>query len=119
MTTDESDADQPAARIPAGTVKRERATHLIRAFLREHGALSQAIVVVENLGRRGARVVMVGEDGRWGDVMVASVEEGTAAAEAAGVSPSDEWARDMVGKVKTTSREWVAMAQGQVGPVRE
>lgn len=47
-----------------------------RGFVRTHGKPSRA--VVEPIGRRGARVVLVGADGAMGDVLVESVEVGEA-----------------------------------------
>lgn len=51
-----------------------------RKFVKAHGKPSRA--VVENIGRAGARVVLVGADGALGDVVVPSVETGTALIEA-------------------------------------
>jgi hypothetical protein len=42
-----------------------------RGFVRQHGP-SRA--VVERLGRIGARIVLVGQDGALGDVLVADVD---------------------------------------------
>lgn len=47
-----------------------------RAFVGTHGKPSRA--VVEPIGRRGARVVLVGADGAMGDVLVESVAVGDA-----------------------------------------
>lgn len=51
-----------------------------RGFVAAHGKPSRA--VVENIGRAGARVVLVGADGALGDVVVRSAETGAALVEA-------------------------------------
>ncbi|MFC4086151.1 hypothetical protein [Amycolatopsis samaneae] len=47
-----------------------------RDFVKRHGKPSRA--VVENIGRAGARVVLVGADGALGDVVVADTDAGEA-----------------------------------------
>lgn len=47
-----------------------------RRFVSEHGTPSKA--VVENVGRAGARVVLVGADGALGDVFVPAPSTGEA-----------------------------------------
>jgi hypothetical protein len=51
-----------------------------RKFVKAHGKPSRA--VVENIGRAGARVVLVGADGALGDVVVPAVATGEALVEA-------------------------------------
>jgi hypothetical protein len=51
-----------------------------REFVALHGKPSKA--VVENIGRAGARVVLIGADGMLGDVIVPSVATGAALVEA-------------------------------------
>lgn len=51
-----------------------------RKFVKTHGKPSRA--VVENIGRVGARVVLVGADGALGDVVVPTVATGDALVEA-------------------------------------
>ncbi|MQA07635.1 MAG: hypothetical protein GEU98_03605 [Pseudonocardiaceae bacterium] len=50
----------------------QRALGSARAFVAAHGKPSRA--VVENIGRSGVRVVLVGADGVLGDVIVASMD---------------------------------------------
>lgn len=51
----------------SGPTKRQRES--VREFVGEHGKPARA--VIENLGRAGVRVVLVGTDGAVGDVLVA------------------------------------------------
>ncbi|WP_019814792.1 phosphatase PAP2 family protein [Saccharomonospora saliphila] len=66
-----------------------------RAFVAEHGDPARA--VVERLGRAGARVVLVGQDGALGDVVVPSVETGEALIAAVEELTAAEWDADTVG----------------------
>jgi hypothetical protein len=69
----------------------------VARFVGRHGATT---AVVEHLGRRGARIVLVGADGTWGDVVVADVAAGTAACEAAGVTVAESWTRELVESIR-------------------
>lgn len=66
-------------------------------FIRVHGS---ARAVVENIGQAGVRVVLVGEDGMLGDVMVADVETGQSLAEAVEGLTLSEWDTDTVGALQ-------------------
>lgn len=70
MTTEET--KDAGATTPAP----QKAVSVAAAFVRDHGGSARA--VVENLGNPGARIVLIGQDGALGDVMVAD----TATAEA-------------------------------------
>ena len=83
----------------------------LRRFAGGHGG---ATAVVENLGRKGARVVLIGADGRWGDqVVVAGFEAAVAACADAGVEVKDEWERELVTGIKTDGYEWGLMGRGR------
>ncbi|GAA5166417.1 hypothetical protein GCM10023214_39100 [Amycolatopsis dongchuanensis] len=69
-----------------------------RRFVAEHGKPSQG--VVENIGRAGARVVLVGADGALGDVVVPSTATGEALVEAVEDLEPAEWDAATVGAVK-------------------
>ncbi|EHR60871.1 hypothetical protein SaccyDRAFT_1977 [Saccharomonospora cyanea NA-134] len=66
-----------------------------RAFVTEHGKPVKA--VVQRIGRAGARVVLVGDDGALGDVVVPSVETGEALIEAVDGVEAAEWDAETVG----------------------
>lgn len=69
-----------------------------RDFVARHGKPSRA--VVENIGRAGARVVLVGADGALGDVLVADSGAGAALVEAVADLEAAEWDSATVKLVK-------------------
>jgi hypothetical protein len=79
----------------------------LRAFAKEHGG---ATAVVEQLGQKGARIVLIGGDGRWGDQVVAGgFEAATTACAQAEIPVKDEWERELVTGIKTDHYEWNRM----------
>ncbi|QGK69737.1 hypothetical protein GIY23_09595 [Allosaccharopolyspora coralli] len=78
---DEKTDQQTAA--PAKAVARAK------AFVDEHGGEGRA--VVQNLGRTGARIVLIGADGAFGDVVVADVATGESVIEAVENLTASEW----------------------------
>jgi hypothetical protein len=60
-----------------------------RRFVARHGKPSKA--VVENIGRAGARVVLVGADGALGDVVVPAPSTGRLLVEAVADLEAAEW----------------------------
>jgi hypothetical protein len=68
-----------------------------REFVALHGKPSKAIV--ENIGRAGARVVLVGPDGALGDIVVPSVATGEALVEAVDDLEPAEWDTSTVNAV--------------------
>ncbi|MFG1924054.1 hypothetical protein [Cryptosporangium sp. NPDC048952] len=76
----------------------------LKTFASAHGG---ATAVVEYLGQKGARIVLVGDDGRWGDQVVAGgVEAARTACAEAEIPVRDEWERELVTAVKTDHYEW-------------
>lgn len=69
-----------------------------RTFVKAHGKPSRA--VVENIGRAGARVVLVGADGALGDVVVPSVATGEALVEAVEDLEPAAWDAETVKQAK-------------------
>ncbi|MGW1676250.1 hypothetical protein [Saccharopolyspora sp. NPDC002376] len=80
------------------TAPAPKAIATAKAFVCVHGDSARA--VVENLGQAGARVVLVGEDGRFGDVMVPDVATGNALVEAVEGLTAHEWDGETVGAMK-------------------
>lgn len=82
----------------------------LKRFTGEHGG---ATAVVEYLGQKGARIVLIGRDGRWGDqVVAAGPEAATAACAEAGIEVKDGWERELVTGIKTDRYEWGRMVRG-------
>lgn len=67
-------------------------------FLSAHGKTARA--VVEPIGRAGARIVLVGEDGAMGDIVLASVEAATEVVEAVPNLELAEWDRETTAQTK-------------------
>lgn len=77
-------ADDDAAQITAPP----KAVATAKSFAQQHGGSARA--VVENIGNAGARIVLIGEDGALGDVLVTDVATGDAVVAAAELTAS-EW----------------------------
>lgn len=91
MTAAEKDTEQATAPSP-------KVIAVATAFVAAHGGSARA--VVENLGRTGARIVLIGEDGLMGDVLVPDAAAGEALVEAVdGLSPH-EWDGETVAALK-------------------
>ncbi|MBO7940528.1 hypothetical protein JTP77_032065 [Streptomyces sp. S9] len=84
----------------------------ISAFSREHGGAEGQVAYI---GERGARIVLVGADGGWGDLVAPSVEIANRAVEKAGITVHDEFDGEFAAKVTTGPYEWSRMAGIQVG----
>ncbi|MEU6130850.1 hypothetical protein ABZ805_16895 [Saccharopolyspora sp. NPDC047091] len=81
----ENDTEQSTAPEPKAIAR-------VKAFAAGHGGSARA--VVENLGQAGARIVLIGEDGALGDVLVADVAAGEAVVEAVEQVTGGEWDGD-------------------------
>ncbi|WP_264931728.1 hypothetical protein [Streptomyces sp. A012304] len=106
---DTKQADAKAERTAA------RLAQQISSFSNAHGGAESQIAY---LGERGARIVLVGEDGGWGDLVAPSVEIARKAVEKAGVTVHETFDGEFAAKVKTGPYEWTRMAGIQVGGPR-
>lgn len=79
-----------------------------RRFAGEHGGATAA---VEYLGARGTRIVLVGGDGFWGDLVAPTHAAAERAVEVAGIARKE----DFGGDVRTGPYEWGRMAGIQLG----
>ncbi|MFD5700750.1 hypothetical protein [Streptomyces lasiicapitis] len=84
----------------------------ITAFAREHGGAEGQVAYI---GERGARIVLVGDDGGWGDVVAPSHAIAKDAVEKAGITVHDDFDGEFAAKVKTGPYEWKRMAGIQIG----
>lgn len=66
-----------------------KAVESAKAFVAKHGGAARG--VVENLGLRGARIVLIGSDGAMGDVLVLSPAVGEAVVEAVDGLDAHDW----------------------------
>ncbi|MEV7339855.1 hypothetical protein [Streptomyces sp. NPDC093544] len=84
----------------------------ISAFAKEHGGAEGH---VEYIGQRGARIVLVGADGGWGDVVAPTYAIAEQAVKTAGITVHEEFDGEFAAKVKTGPYEWKRMAGIQLG----
>lgn len=90
-------ADAPAALV-AG----------IRSFADAHGG---AKAVIEYVGKRGARIVLVGADGVWGDQFASGTDVARAACDRAGVVVENGWERELMDQMGPAKDSWRSMAR--------
>ncbi|MFG3201641.1 hypothetical protein [Streptomyces sp. NPDC048192] len=84
----------------------------ISAFARAHGGAEGQVAYI---GERGARIVLVGEDGGWGDLVAPSTEIAEKAVEKSGITVHESFDGEFAAKVTTGAYEWKRMAGIQLG----
>ncbi|WP_055532413.1 hypothetical protein [Streptomyces graminilatus] len=84
----------------------------ICGFAKQHGGAEGQVAYI---GERGARIVLVGEDGGWGDLVAPTYEIAQQAVEKAGITVHEDFDGEFAAKVKTGPYEWSRMAGIQVG----
>ena len=80
----------------------------IKAFAASHGG---ARAVIEYVGRRGARIVLVGTDGAWADQFAEGTDVARRACEKAGVDVENEWERELIEQMRPSNDLWRSMAR--------
>jgi hypothetical protein len=80
----------------------------IKSFAAGHGG---ATAVIEYVGKRGARIVLVGQDGSWGDHFAEATDVARAACEKAGVSVENQWERELVEQMRPSNDLWRSMGR--------
>lgn len=110
--TKQVDESNGVARPDAGRRRRvARVVKQIEAFARAHGGAEGQVAY---LGQRGSRIVLVGEDGDWGDI-VAPTAVAEEAVGKAGITVHENFDGAFAAKVRTGPYEWSRMAGIQVG----
>ncbi|MGW1881953.1 hypothetical protein [Streptomyces sp. NPDC001970] len=84
----------------------------IGAFARAHGGAEGQLAYI---GQMGTRIVLVGEDGGWGDLVAPSHEIAVSAAEKSGITMHESFDGEFAAKVRTGRYEWTRMAGIQLG----
>jgi hypothetical protein len=84
----------------------------INTFAKSHGGAEAQVAYI---GQRGARIVLVGEDGSWGDLVAPSYEIAEKAVEKAGITRHESFDGEFAAKVTTGKYEWKRMAGIQIG----
>jgi hypothetical protein len=95
---------KPAASVPV----RGGLVDGIKSFAAGHGG---AKAVIEYVGRRGARIVLVGEDGTWSDQFVDSTDTARQACQNAGVAVENEWERELMELMRPSNDLWRSMSR--------
>jgi hypothetical protein len=80
----------------------------IKSFAAGHGG---AKAVIEYVGKRGARIVLVGEDGAWGDQFADSTDVAREACAKAGVTVENAWERELMDQMRPSNDLWRSMAR--------
>jgi hypothetical protein len=80
----------------------------LKEFVGAHGG---AKAVIEYVGRRGARIVLVGNDGEWGDQFAETTTVARQACERAGVTVENEWERELMELMRPTNDLWRSMSK--------
>ena len=80
----------------------------IKSFAAGHGG---AKAVIEYVGKRGARIVLVGQDGEWSDQFAASTSVAREACEVAGVEVDNEWERELLEQMRPSNDLWRSMSR--------
>ncbi|AGS68830.1 hypothetical protein [Streptomyces collinus] len=84
----------------------------ITAFAKAHGGAEGQVA---HIGERGARIVLVGEDGGWGDLVAPDTTTAEQAVAKAGITVHESFDGEFAAKVATGPYEWKRMAGIQVG----
>lgn len=112
--TQQVDEAEAADRKQAARAERRvaRLAKQITSFAKAHGGAEGQIAY---LGQRGARIVLVGEDGEWGDLVAPSHAMAEQAVQKSGITVHESFDGDFAAKVKTGQYEWTRMAGIQLG----
>lgn len=84
----------------------------IGAFAKQHGGAEGQLAYI---GQMGTRIVLVGADGGWGDLVAPTYATAELAAEKAGLTLHEEFDGEFAARVKTGPYEWTRMAGMQLG----
>jgi len=90
-----------------------RLARQIGAFAAAHGGSADGQIAY--IGAIGSRIVLVGADGAWGDLVAPSHEIAQQAAERAGITVHEDFDGELANKVRTGPYEWKRMAGIQLG----
>ena len=80
----------------------------LREFLAGH--TGKGVAVISYLGRVGARIVVVADDGAFGDAVASSVDAATEICARAGVPVADGWNRELSGRIQPSAEDRRRMA---------
>ncbi|MBT2541253.1 hypothetical protein J7E99_11170 [Streptomyces sp. ISL-44] len=84
----------------------------IGAFAKQHGGAEGHLA---HIGQAGTRIVLVGKDGEWGDLVAPAFAVAQLAAEKAELTLHEEFDGEFAARVRTGPYEWTRMAGIQLG----
>jgi hypothetical protein len=91
-----------AGEVPSGLIAG------LRAFATDHNG---AKAVIEYVGRRGARIVLIGGDGAWGDQFAPGTDVARQACATAGVPVENSWEKELISQMRPSNNLWRSMAR--------
>ncbi|MEW2294891.1 hypothetical protein ABZ719_19650 [Streptomyces sp. NPDC006743] len=97
---------------PKAERKAARLAQRIGSFAKAHGGAEGQVAYI---GQRGARIVLVGEDGTWGDVVAPTYAIAEQAVRESGITVHESFDGEFAAKVRTGPYEWKRMAGIQLG----
>lgn len=106
-------ADSTLEETPRAQRRTARLARQIHAFAASHGGSAEANVAY--IGERGARIVLVGENGEWGDLVAPTYDIARRAVEQSGVTVHEDFGGEFAAKIRTGRYEWTRMAGIQIG----
>jgi hypothetical protein len=80
----------------------------LQAFAAAHDG---AKAIIEYVGRRGARIVLVGSDGAWGDQFAPGTDVARQACATAGVPVENAWERELTSQMRPSADLWRSMGR--------
>jgi hypothetical protein len=80
----------------------------LKSFAGDHGG---AKAVIEYVGRRGARIVLVGADGASGDLMAEGTDVARRACIEAGIDIHNGWERELIEQMRPSNDLWRSMGR--------
>ncbi len=102
------DSDTTLASGPGGHQVSNGLVAGIRSFASGHGG---AKAVIEYVGKRGARIVLIGQDGAWADQFADGTDVARQACATAGVEVDNEWERELMEQMRPSNDLWRSMAR--------
>ena len=106
MTDAAPSAGQPAAGALTGSDAVQ--VGRLREFVAGH--TGHGVAVIAYLGRVGARIVVVADDGAFGDALASGVDTAAEICAQAGIPVADGWNRELSAKVAPSPQDRVRMA---------
>lgn len=103
---------EPAPPLPDSRRAR-RLLREVRSFLRAHGGSGDAHL--QHLGRGVTRIVLIGADGQWGDLVAPERQQAQQALDASRVPVWEALEGEPAGRMRNGPYEWTRMAGIQLG----